>query len=111
MWLLSFFSDAFSILPPGTNALVGNCKISQESFIMFSLSQTVTVFCSVRSLEGVRFQFAVNNLYSCNFYVQYYEGHSDRNRTSAVALLWDEIIQSFKRQNSSTSDVGVDEAT
>ena len=27
------------------------------------------------------------------------EGHSDRDRISAITLLWDEIIKSFKRQN------------
>ena len=35
------------------------------------------------------------------------EGHSDRDRISAITLLWDEIIKSFKRQNSSTSDFRV----
>ena len=40
-----------------------------------------------------------------------YEGHSDRNRTSAITLLWNEIIQSFKRQNSSTGDFRLDGAS
>ena len=35
---------------------------------------------------------------------QKYEGHSDRNRILAVTQLWDEINQSFKRQNSSPGD-------
>ena len=37
-----------------------------------------------------------------------YEGHLDRDRTSAITQLWDEIIRSFKRLNLSTSDFRVD---
>ena len=42
------------------------------------------------------------------FVVWIYKGHSDRNRTLAITLLSDKIIESFKRQNSSTGDFRAD---